>query len=197
MASIHFRVGDRSLGSRDLNWGVTRIGRARDNDLVIDHPSVSTHHCELVLGLDSLVVRDCASTNGTFVDGKAVRESELHPGQVLRFGEIEGRLEYSEDRVSVPELPLPKRKKSVALDDGTVSCLNHPNVRATRRCSRCKQMFCDSCIHHLSFRSGPGVEHNFCPQCSADTELIVWEQGKEKKKSVWALIKGVFGGRKT
>jgi len=195
MARIHFQVGDRSLGSRELNWGVTRIGRARDNDLVIDHPSVSVHHCELVLGLESLIVRDCASTNGTFVDGQPVRESSLHPGQVLRFGEIEGRLEYSENRVSVPELPPPKQKQSVTLDDGTVSCLNHPNVRATRRCPRCKKMFCDSCIHHLSFRGS--ADHNFCPQCSAETELIAWEEGKQKKKSVWALIKGVFGGRKT
>ncbi len=197
MARIHFQVGDRSLGSRELNWGVTRIGRARDNDLVIDHPSVSLHHCELVLGLDSLVVRDCASTNGTFVDGQPVGESQLHPGQVLRVGEIQGRLEYSEDRVSVPDLPLPKQNQSVTLDDGTVSCVNHPKVRATRRCPRCKKMFCDTCIHHLSFRSGPVAEHNFCPQCSAETELIAWEEGRQKKKSVWALIKGVFGSRKT
>ena len=195
MASIHFQVGDRSLGSRELNWGVTRIGRARDNDLVIDHPSVSLHHCELVLGLDSLVVRDCASTNGTFVDGQPVRESQLHPGQVLGFGEIQGRLEYSEDQVSVPELPLPKQKESVTLDDGTVSCVNHPKVRATRRCPRCQKMFCDTCIHHLSFHGS--ADHNFCPQCSAETELIAWEEGRQKKKSVWALIKGVFGGRKT
>lgn len=193
MAKIFFQAGDASLGSRELNWGVTRVGRAPDNDLIIDHPSVSAHHCQDHLTLDSVIVRDAGAANGTFVDGQPVREALLLPGQVLRFGEIEGRIEYSQDTVSVPVLPLPKRKVSVALGDGTVSCLNHPTVRATRRCPRCAKMFCDTCIHHLSFKGS--VLHNFCPTCSAETEIVIWGAKQPKEQSLWMKIKGVFGKR--
>src|SRR5574337_585809 len=47
-----------------------RLGRGLDNHFQIEHPSVSAAHCELVLGNDGVRVRDCDSTNGTFVDGK-------------------------------------------------------------------------------------------------------------------------------
>lgn len=66
-----------------------RIGRAPDNDLRLDHPSVSRAHAEL-LGFDSgWSLRDLGSKNGSFVDGQPVRAdvSLFRPGW-LRFGDI-------------------------------------------------------------------------------------------------------------
>jgi ABC transport system ATP-binding/permease protein len=51
------------------------IGRAPDNDIVLDAPSVSRHHAQLTLdeaGGATLV--DAGSTNGTYVNGELLRE---------------------------------------------------------------------------------------------------------------------------
>ena len=43
----------------------------------------------------NLVVRDLQSTNGTFVDGKTVNEAILRPGQILRLGDVELKLDLT------------------------------------------------------------------------------------------------------
>ena len=106
MAKISFRHNGASLGFRELNWGITRLGRANDNDIKVDHPSLSSHHCEIELGLDFLVIRDCGSTNGSFLDGQRFTETRLEPGQALRFGDVEVTVERSLEAVSVPAIEV-------------------------------------------------------------------------------------------
>lgn len=69
------------------------IGRLEDNTIQISEPSVSSHHCELLLQGQEIVVRDLQSTNGTYIDGEPVTQAVLKPGQVLRLGAVEMRLE--------------------------------------------------------------------------------------------------------
>ena len=69
------------------------IGRNEDNTFQIAEPSVSSHHCEVLLRGKDVVVRDLNSTNGTFINGEKVTESVIKPGQILRLGQIEMRLE--------------------------------------------------------------------------------------------------------
>jgi len=77
----------------DLKVDKTTIGRVEDNTFQIAEPSVSSHHCEILLRGSDVVVRDLNSTNGTFINGEKVTETVLKPGQVLRLGQIEMRLE--------------------------------------------------------------------------------------------------------
>src|SRR5262249_27573759 len=79
--------------THELNVDKTTIGRVDDNTFQISEPSVSSHHCEVLLRGSDVVVRDLESTNGTFINGEKVSESVLKPGQVLRLGQIEMRLE--------------------------------------------------------------------------------------------------------
>jgi S1-C subfamily serine protease len=63
------------------------IGRAPDNDVVLDDERVSRHHA--VLEVDGeLRVTDLGSSNGTFVRGVALRSGAavLHDGDQLRIG---------------------------------------------------------------------------------------------------------------
>ncbi|MGA4643848.1 FHA domain-containing protein [Limisphaera sp. 4302-co] len=69
------------------------IGRLEDNTIQIAEPSVSSHHCEVLIQGQEIRVRDLQSTNGTFIDGEPVTEAVLKPGQVLRLGAVEMRLE--------------------------------------------------------------------------------------------------------
>ena len=66
-----------------------RIGKAPDNDLVLDDDTVSRHHCELARVNDGVHVRDLGSTNGTKVSGARVSEAVVQPGTVLKVGEVE------------------------------------------------------------------------------------------------------------
>jgi hypothetical protein len=77
----------------DLKVDRTTVGRVDDNAFSIPEASVSSHHCEIILRGNDVVVRDLNSTNGTFVNGERVSEAVLKPGQVLRLGQLEMRLE--------------------------------------------------------------------------------------------------------
>lgn len=78
--------------SHELNVDKTTIGRVDDNTFQVADPSVSSHHCEVLLRGTDVVVRDLNSTNGTFINGEKVSESVLKMGQTLRLGQIELQL---------------------------------------------------------------------------------------------------------
>src|SRR5512137_467532 len=79
--------------THELKAEKTTIGRLEDNDFSIPEASVSSHHCEVLLRGSDVVVKDLNSTNGTFINGEKVTESVMKPGQILRLGQIEMRLE--------------------------------------------------------------------------------------------------------
>src|SRR5690242_21189104 len=79
--------------THELKVDKTTVGRVEDNTFQIAEPSVSSHHCEILLKGSDVVVHDLNSTNGTFINGEKVSESVLKPGQILRLGQIEMRLE--------------------------------------------------------------------------------------------------------
>ena len=90
--------------SHELNVDKTTIGRVEDNTFQIAEASISSHHCEILLRGTDVVVKDLNSTNGTFINGEKVSETVLKPGQILRLGQIEIRLE---DGASSAPVPVP------------------------------------------------------------------------------------------
>ncbi len=89
----------------DLNVERTTVGRVEDNTLQIPDPSVSSHHAEILLRGTDILVRDLNSTNGTFLNGEKISEIVLQPGQVLRFGQVE--LKIDDGKPVGPPAPLP------------------------------------------------------------------------------------------
>jgi len=79
--------------SHELKSEKTSIGRVEDNTFQIAEASVSSHHCEVVMRGSEVVVRDLNSTNGTYISGERIEERALKPGQILRLGQVEIRLE--------------------------------------------------------------------------------------------------------
>ena len=79
--------------TQELKVDKTTIGRVDDNTFQIAEASVSSHHCEVLLRGKEVVVRDLNSTNGTYINGEKITESVMKPGQILRLGQIEIRLE--------------------------------------------------------------------------------------------------------
>jgi pSer/pThr/pTyr-binding forkhead associated (FHA) protein len=73
----------------ELATGLTRIGRAPDNDLLLDDPSVSSHHAELVEQHGQWILTDLQSTNGTCLEGRSVEQAQLTDGARVRFGQLD------------------------------------------------------------------------------------------------------------
>jgi pSer/pThr/pTyr-binding forkhead associated (FHA) protein len=90
--------------AHELTVDKTTIGRVDDNTFAIPEASVSSHHCEILLRGSDIVIRDLNSTNGTFINGHQVTgEAPLTPGQILRLGQVEMRLEEAGAKPAAPK----------------------------------------------------------------------------------------------
>ncbi|MBV9722545.1 MAG: FHA domain-containing protein, partial [Mycobacterium sp.] len=69
--------------------GSVTIGRANDNDVVIQDVLASRHHAFLVQSPLGTEVRDARSVNGTFVNGVRVGSAVLHEGDVITIGNVD------------------------------------------------------------------------------------------------------------
>jgi pSer/pThr/pTyr-binding forkhead associated (FHA) protein len=79
--------------SHELKSERTTVGRVEDNTFQIPDSSVSSHHAEILLKGNDVVIKDLNSTNGTFINGQQITEATLKPSQILRLGQVEVRLE--------------------------------------------------------------------------------------------------------
>lgn len=83
-------VADGVLKGRHfaLPPGTTRVGRAANNDIAIDAPSISGNHAEIVADGSGLILRDLNSTNGTHVNGARIGETRLYAGDRILLGDV-------------------------------------------------------------------------------------------------------------
>ena len=73
----------------DLGGALISIGRASDNDVIVDDPMVSRHHCQLKLQHGAYSFADLGSRNGSRVNGQPVSEIALGPGDRIEIGDTE------------------------------------------------------------------------------------------------------------
>jgi len=66
------------------------IGRAPESHLVLAHPFISRRHAEITVEDNNFVVRDLGSRHGTYVNGQPVTFHQLHPGDLIKFGSLNG-----------------------------------------------------------------------------------------------------------
>ena len=122
MPEVRILSGPESGRSLTLaRGGVLRIGRklppppaeARAvSDIEIDDPKLSRLHCELLDVDGAWVLRDCDSSNGTFLNGKRVHERVIRPGDRVQLGATELELALL-DGEDVPS-SIPARRTAPA-----------------------------------------------------------------------------------
>ena len=66
-----------------LQLTVTRIGRALDNDVVINNRGVSGHHASIVQEGNDFFITDNNSTNGVFLNGRRISQGQLVYGDEI------------------------------------------------------------------------------------------------------------------
>ena len=80
-------IEGEELGKRiALDQSSITIGRSRECDLQISHPSISRKHCEIWQAHGSFWIRDLKSTNKTFVNNASIREAELNDQDLIGVG---------------------------------------------------------------------------------------------------------------
>src|SRR5262245_65244455 len=80
-----------------LKPGMNLLGRGFATDFKIEDPSVSSAHCQIVVGSGGATIKDLGSTNGTFLNRAQIQEAPLRTGCAIRLGGVE-MVFYGDDR---------------------------------------------------------------------------------------------------
>jgi pSer/pThr/pTyr-binding forkhead associated (FHA) protein len=64
----------------------TTLGRRPYNDIVIDNLAVSGEHAVLQMSGSEVLLEDLNSTNGTYLNGKAIKKQQLQNGDSIEIG---------------------------------------------------------------------------------------------------------------
>jgi pSer/pThr/pTyr-binding forkhead associated (FHA) protein/tetratricopeptide (TPR) repeat protein len=73
------------------------IGRTQENDIVLNHKSISRHHAKVIRDGDRYVVVDLESANGVRVNGAEYERVELQSGDMLELGHVRLRFVTADD----------------------------------------------------------------------------------------------------
>jgi len=74
---------------RPLEENEITIGRAADNRIVLDDPTISAYHAVILQQEGRFIVRDLNSSNGLKVNGTRVSEAPLASRDQVKFGAVE------------------------------------------------------------------------------------------------------------
>jgi hypothetical protein len=164
----------------ELSMGVNRLGRDEECEIRIEHTTVSTLHCELTLTNDGVYVRDCNSTNGTFINGQPTLEAWLDAGQTLRLGDVELLVETTDATIAIPKMERAAPKPPpVIFEDGALLCSRHAEQRATFQCTNCREVMCNHCVRMMRIQGGRPLF--LCCLCHQKCERIAAAAPKKKK----------------
>ncbi|MFE2883812.1 FHA domain-containing protein [Streptomyces graminifolii] len=122
---------------RPLPSRTVRIGRAADNDLVVDDLVVSRRHAELRAGPDDTYeIVDLGSHNGTYLNGQPVARATVGPGDIVGIGHSAFCLvgDQLQEYVDTGEVSLDVQDLTVAVDRGRKVLLDQVSFPVGEKC---------------------------------------------------------------
>jgi len=99
----------------------TVIGRGSDCDLVLNEVEMGRRHALIENTSEGLFLRDLGSANGTFVNGSAVRDTVLKPGDQVAF-------EQNRFLIEAPGYQLGPSPDEVPMHTGVITAIQRPFV---------------------------------------------------------------------
>src|SRR5213078_3397374 len=100
----------------------TTLGRRPYNDIVIDNLAVSGEHAVLQMTGNEVYLEDLNSTNGTYVNGKAVKKQLLQNNDTVEIGKY--KIKY------INEVAGPTFEKTMIIKAGAVPPMPSPAAPA-------------------------------------------------------------------
>ena len=89
---LRFLGGTRRDQEMLIRKPVTTVGRALDNDVVLDSGEVSRHHARFEYADGEMRLVDLGSTNGTRINGRPITNERVGPGDEITFGTLKARI---------------------------------------------------------------------------------------------------------
>jgi pSer/pThr/pTyr-binding forkhead associated (FHA) protein len=109
-----------------ISEGSHIIGRSTEADITLPSTHLSRQHAELFRTGDTLTVSDLSSTNGTFINGKAVDKATIIAGDQLRLDNFTFLIEG-------PDLAEePTTMSSEAVGGAKISAVHRPTSPGNR-----------------------------------------------------------------
>lgn len=137
---IVVKLKNRPLKTYPFTGNEMSIGRNSDNDIVIDNLSVSRKHAVITSSKEGFRITDCDSKNGTFLNGKPVKDEAVRNGDTILLGKYVLVFEVPQEdylpvtdldqTVIIPNFRSDKRKEELHIDY-PVANENNPRLRRT------------------------------------------------------------------
>ena len=167
------RQGDVAVRER-IEREEARIGRAFDNDVVVDDPHVAPHHLRVYRGEDGeLVAEDLGTVNGLYAEhgARRVARISLADEPVIRIGRTTLRVHDGAHAVA-PEKPL-----------------TPPRMHARWALGLALAVFAIiGLVNWLSITQEPNARVVLVPFLTLAMGLAVWT-------GLWALVSRIFAGQ--
>ena len=101
----------------------TTLGRRPYNDIVIDNLAVSGEHAVMQMSGMDVFLEDLNSTNGTYVNGKAIKKQALQNGDTIEIGKY--KIKFVHDGAS------DNFEKTMVINSGAMVAPNEPVAPTT------------------------------------------------------------------
>jgi hypothetical protein len=157
------------FGPIDLEYDrpVIRVGSSEDNDLVLRHPSVQPHHCQLGFRGEKVVFVPLNQNITSEVELWRLPGPEFGAGNRIRIGEVEFTLAHSSKSVAIPEAwsRATGTSGSEGIEDGD------GKTEAGYFCPKCRVFRQESEVRRVGLVGH--AKRLLCPKCSTvlDGEL--------------------------
>jgi pSer/pThr/pTyr-binding forkhead associated (FHA) protein len=86
MPQIIVTLGDNVVNKYVFDKDIMSIGRARDNDIVIENLAISRNHARIRRDGDRFFLSDLNSANGTYLNDERITKAELADGDTVSIG---------------------------------------------------------------------------------------------------------------
>lgn len=97
-------VQDETKKRYSITRTTWRIGRGKDNEMILDDSSVSRRHAEIHRDKgDRFMIYDLGSLNGVYVNNNKISSHRLHEGDIIEIGDINLRFTLLSTEYSLEE----------------------------------------------------------------------------------------------
>jgi FHA domain len=186
MPKMIVSIDDVVIKEVQLTKDRTTLGRRPYNDIVIDNLAVSGEHAAILMSGADVVLEDLNSTNGSYVNGKAIKKQALQNGDSIEIGKYKIKFvgDQAADNFDKTMVVRPARCSTCATSGSRPACPGFPRVctcrararqrrpsqhqGADRRCRRARSPADQGGDHHRQAGCGRGRHYQTPPRlCGA------------------------------